>query len=88
MVRAQNRSQEIVMATIGTFKKSGNELIGEIVTLASRRGTFASSRKPIAPARTPRATASSSAAPISVPPGPSAPTRVAAILGLKLDDPS
>ena len=36
------------MATIGTFKKSGNEFSGEIVTLSSRPRTSASSPRPTA----------------------------------------
>ena len=38
------------MATIGTFKKSGQEFTGEIVTLRSRPRTSASSPRPLAPA--------------------------------------
>jgi uncharacterized protein (DUF736 family) len=35
MVRARNRHQRrTIMATIGTFKKSGNEFVGQIVTLS------------------------------------------------------
>jgi uncharacterized protein (DUF736 family) len=34
MVRARNGKRRLTMATIGTFKKTGNEFTGEIVTLS------------------------------------------------------
>ena len=75
------------MATVGTFKKSGNELIGEIVTSVSRRETFASSRKPIAPRERPSHRVFVGRADIGAA-WASAPTRVAAILAQATTRPS
>ena len=52
------------MASIGTFKKSGHEYQGEIVTLSVQTKGAASSPKPTGPAETPPAIGSMSAAPI------------------------
>jgi uncharacterized protein (DUF736 family) len=46
------------MATIGTFKKVGNEIQGEIVTLSVQTKGVPSSRKQTGPTTTPPATAS------------------------------
>jgi len=67
------------MATIGSFKKVGNEYQGEIVTLSVQARNVRIVPKPIAAPTTLPRIGSSSAAPKSGPPGPSARTRVATI---------
>ena len=68
------------MANIGSFKKSGQEFQGEIVTLSVQtKGVRIVPEKPTGPTTTPPATGSMSAAPRSGPPGRSAPPRAATI---------
>ena len=75
--RARDQQGESDMANIGTFKKSGQEFFGEIVTLSVQTKGVGIVPRPAATATPPPATASMSAAPRSAPPGRSAPTRVA-----------
>ena len=65
------------MATIGSFKKSGNEFRARSAPSPSRPKASASFRRPAGPATTRQATGSSSAAQRSAPPGRSAPMRAA-----------
>ncbi len=65
------------MANIGSFKKVGSELQGEIVTLSVQTKGVRTSPRPTGSATTLPVTGSLSAVPRSGPPGRSAPTRVA-----------
>ena len=76
------------MANIGSFKKSGNEYQGEIVTLSVQAKGVRIVPEPTGPTTTLPATGSSSAAPRLGPPGRSSRRRAADYLSLKLDDPS
>ena len=67
------------MANIGSFKKSGQEFQGEIVTLSLQTKGVRIVPETTGPATTRRATGSMSAAPRSGPPGRSAPARAAII---------
>jgi hypothetical protein len=69
----KQRSRRINMATIGTFKKSRAEFLGQIVTLNVQTKNVRITLEPAAPAGMRRAIGSSSASPRSAPPGRSAP---------------
>jgi hypothetical protein len=67
------------MANIGSFKKSGQELQGEIVTLSLQTKGVRIVPETDQTSDTPRATGSTSVVLRSEPRGPSAPTRAAII---------
>ena len=67
------------MANIGSFKKSGQELQGEIVTLSLQTKGVRIVPETTGPATTPPVIGSMSAESRSAPPGQSAPTRAAII---------
>ena len=67
------------MASIGTFKKSGQEFQGEIVTLSLKSKGVRIVPETTGPATTPPVIGSMSAESRSAPPGQSAPTRAATI---------
>ena len=55
--------RKVIMANIGSFKKSGNEFHGEIATLSVQAKGVRIVPNPTGPATTPPATASTWAAP-------------------------
>ena len=68
------------MATIGTFKKTGNEFVGEIVTLSVQaKNVRIVPEEGSSNGNAPSHRVSSSAAPKSAPPGPRPRTRAATI---------
>ena len=70
--RALKTERRLQMASIGSFKKVGNEFQGQIVTLSVQAKAVRIAPKPTAPTTTPLPTACSSARPRSAPPGRSA----------------